>query len=314
MFQTKTLIAVLFLVTGAGNSFVYAQSGQGTRATIMVVPWTRSDENIMEKLDKEFGYRVAVNEIKRAFDLRIFSTIDFVQKLQNADINRAAGMNNWRDVFKDIIDNSTADIIIEAEVFIQKVKYGNKVQVTLEAKETSSSESLANSGLLQSPAFQTEDYATLVTKALEEEQALEGFLNLMNEKFASIREQGRVTVLRIEVDADSEFHLQTIAGKEGDYVSDLIQDWVDEKFLFWMDHNLISDVAYNIDGNSASLLSFEQFRIPFADENNRRYDINRFARNIRKAIQKMGQSSEKGEFFEVGQSIRRNVLILTIKG
>jgi len=311
--QLKWLALLLLLFSSFPMLTLQGQPGQGSRATIMVVPWTRSDENILEKLDNDFNYRVVLNEIKRAFDQRGFSTIDFAQRLKNADINRAAGMDNWRDIFKDIIDNSPADITVQAEVFLQEAKYGQKVQLTLEAIETSSSESLANSGLLESPSIRTKNYATLVEKALEKEQALEEFLNLMNSKFASIRKDGRVTVLRIEVGANSEYNLHTMT-EDGDFLADLIQDWVDKKYYFWAEEGLVSGIAYNIDGNSSSLLSFEQFRIPFADENGRRYDINRFAREIRKAIVKMGKKCEKGDFFKLGQQIRRNVLTLSIKG
>lgn len=293
-------------------SIVFAQPGQGTRATIMVVPWTSSEENVLQKLDNDFDYRAVLSEIKKAFDVVGFTTIDFVQKLKNIPLNEIGGMNNWRTLYKDVIDNSQADIIIEAEIFIRGSKYGNKVQMKLEAKETSSSESLVNSGLIESEPFNTADYAHLAQGALLKNKIMDNFLSLMDNKFDRIRKIGRVTVIRIEVGENSDFNLQATT-KDGDFITELIQDWVDATTRSWVTQGLVEDVGYNIAGNTASLLEFDQFRIPFADETGRRYDLSRFARDFRKAIAQFGLTTGKGAPLVLKQDIRRNVLILSVQ-
>ncbi|WP_020538779.1 DUF6175 family protein [Lewinella cohaerens] len=289
------------------------QVGQGSRATIMVVPWTTTDEDLREKLESDFNYRTILNEIRLAFDKEGYTTINFVQKLRNAEINKVSGLTNWRTIFKNVIDNSGADIIIEAEIFIAEQKYGNSVEILLEAIETSSSESLTNSGLLKSEPFATTDMARLVENALDENQQLTAFLNLMTEKFNIVRATGRSILLRVEVDENSPYDLETFIGQSGDYLSEKIQDWILDKCQEWYRNGLVSDVSFNVAGRDPSLLSYDFVRIPFKDANGDRYDINSFARELRKAISAMGVNSDKGSFFRIGDKIERNKLFLTLR-
>ncbi len=310
IYQNKTLLftcLACFLLACAGFS------QQGTRATVMVVPYTKSDEDMREKLENDFDYRVALSEIKRAFDLRGFTTIDFVEKLRNVSINDAAGMENWRDVFTTIIDNQPADIVVRTEIFIRDGgAYGNSVEVILEAIEKSSSESLANSGLLKGGPYRTKEYGKLIQKAFEKDNALEDFLNLMNEKFSLIRKNGRVIVFRVEVDQNSPWDLYTEVGNEGDYLSDKIIDWVKNKMIAWRENGQLEGGGYRLGGESELLLPFTQLRIPFYDEMQQRYDANTFSREARKFIRSLGRNSEKGEHFSIRQRIRGNVVQLSI--
>lgn len=292
-------------------SCIFAQ--QGGRATIMVVPWTSTSEDIREKLESDFTYRAILNEIRRAFDERGFTTIDFVEALRNSNTNRATGMENWRDNFKNIIDNSTADIFVEAEIQYLSEKYGNKVNILLDAKDKYTSQSLINSGLLSSDQTRTEDYALLAKKALERDGAVNNFLDGLNIKFGIIREQGRTIALRIEVLQNSSVDLDTEMGENGDYLSDIIIDWVKSTSAGWNQKGLIRNGGYHIKGQTASLLWFDQINIPFTNETGERYEVNQFSREIRKAIAGMGLNSDKGGRFEVQQNIRGNEVTITLK-
>jgi hypothetical protein len=303
------LIAVLQLLF---CSTIIAQAGQGSRATIMVIPWTTKDEDVRGKLESDFNYRAILNEVRQAFDNEGYSTINFIQKLQNVTKDETTGLSNWRTVFKDIVAKSGADIIVQAEIEIVDGKYGSSVSILLEGIETSSSESLANSGLLESGQFSTTNYANLAKQALENEQSVQTFLASLESKFRIIRAKGRAISLRIEVDQNSMYDLETFVGNEGDYLTDLIQDWVQDKCESWRTAGMLDDVYFNIAGRDPSFLTFDFVRIPMADEEGQRYDINNYARELRKAIALMGAKSNKGENFQVRDQVDRNRLTVIL--
>lgn len=304
------MVNYLFLLLALFPALAWGQMGQGGRATIMVVPWSKGDENLQDKLEADFHYRAVLNEIRLAIDRRGFSTVNFIQKLRNADRNRVAGTSNWRNTFKSIIDNSTADILIEAEVHLVEDKYGRQVEVLLEAIETSNAQSLGNSGLLKSNPFATENTALLAENALERGDELSAFLNRIQDKFNAIRRSGQPIALRIEVDRNSPYHLDTRIGTQGDLLAEKIQDWLLEKGRAWHRDGLVDGVYYHVEGRDAAILSFDFVHIPFLDVEGYRYDVNHFARELRKAIGAMGLESEKGDYFSVEDQVERNTLSL----
>ncbi len=290
-----------------------AQHGEGKRATIMVVPWTSQEENIVEKIDADFNYRAVVNEIRRAFDLKGFTTIDFMERLSNVNVNNQLGRENWRDVFKTIVENSPADIFVEAEInILEGQRYGNKLNILLDAKDKFTSQSLANSGVLASPMVDTQDYAMLVKKALEKDQALDDFLVLMGEKFSKIRISGRPITLRVEVHQECEYDLHSEIGDDYDLLQDKIIDWVKEKSTSWNTEGLIENGGYHVAAQVPSLLEFDLIEIPLKNKDGDRYDANAFSREARKAIMRLGKESEKAGVFKVRPTIRGNSIILVI--
>jgi Family of unknown function (DUF6175) len=275
---------------------------QAVQPTIMVVPWTSKDEDMRAKVDNDFAYRAILNEIRAAFDKRGVTTLDFIEAMRNAATNRATGFSNWRDIFKDVIDNSPSDVFIEAEIYQQSSKYGPKIQILLSAKEKYTSESLLSSGLLESPESQA-DPAKKVQVTLEKDDVIGKFINDLNGKFLGIVKKGRIVSIRVEVNSGSSFKLDAEAGTNGDYVSDLIIDW--------MKKNAYQNY-YHTKANGSTLLEFDQVKIPLRNPDGSNYDINEFGRNMRKAIAQIGKQTEKGSTFKMEQNIRGNVLTLSI--
>ncbi|MBV6440694.1 MAG: hypothetical protein DYG98_12530 [Haliscomenobacteraceae bacterium CHB4] len=272
--------------------------------TIMVVPWTSQDEDMRKKLESDFAYRAVLNEVRAAFDKRDFTTIDFVEALKIAATDRITGMQNWRDLFKDVIDNSPAEIEVLTEIYIQPEKYGNKVNILLAANDKYSGESIANSGMISSEPVNTTDYALLAKKALEKDDAIGKFLNSMQNKFTEmVQKNGRSIAVRVEVKEGCPFNLQTEVGEDGDYVSDLITDWVKK--------NAYKN-NYKLKGKTASLMDFTYIKIPLRDAEGNNYDINNFSRIMRKAIRSMGDKTDKRDKFKLEELIRGNKLIITI--
>lgn len=298
----RKLLHTLFLCCVCSGLWGQEQQPQAVQPTIMVVPWTSKDEDMRTKVENDFAYRAILNEIRAAFDKRGVTTLDFIEAMRNAAANRTTGFSNWRDIVKDVIDNSPSDIFIEAEIYQQSSKYGSKVQILLAAKEKYTSESLMNSGLLESPESQA-DPAKKVQITLEKDDAIGKFINGLNEKFLGIVKKGRVVSIRVEVNNGSGLKLDAEAGTNGDYVSDLIIDW--------MKKNSYQNY-YHVKGNTSTLLEFDQVKIPLRNPDGSNYDINEFGRNMRKAIAQIGKQTEKGSTFKMEQNIRGNVLTLSI--
>jgi len=298
-------ILILFL-----PAFLLAQAEQ-VQPTIMVIPWTSSSEDMLEKLENDFTYRATLNQIKQAFDERGFTTYDFVTAIQNYETNQAQDWQTQKTIFTDIANNSPSDMFVKAEVKIQKTSFGNKVYVLLETVDNYTNQSLANFSTESIPK-RTTDYTRLVRAALEadfEDDAnkgnkMEAYLNLLNTKFADVREKGRSINIRIVVDENSEVALDDEAGDDYDLISELIEDWLREK----AHKNYV-----HIKTNTGTLLHCDEVKIPLKDKAGNNFDINRFARGLRKHIAALGTKTDYGNRLKIGRDIRGNELTLTLK-
>lgn len=279
----------------------------------MVVPWTSELQDIRSKLDNSFDYAAALNEVRLAFDQRGFTTIDFVEKYRNAQIQNIVNMDEWETEFKKIMDNSLADITVEVRMQSVQGKYGYTLNVLMNAVEKSSSESLANSGVMESNAQNTMNYAGMIKRVMrDQEEGVNTFLNLMESKFNIIRADGRAIFLHIGISENCLFNFDDFYGSQGDLLGENVQKWLKDKSLSWVNDGLIRDAAFNLRTAEASTLTYDIFRIPFVDKQGIRYDVTEFATALRKAIAVMGQQTEKGSFFRIKVEVNRNKVFLTI--
>lgn len=298
-------ITVFFLFL---SSLISAQTEQ-VQPTIMVVPWTSSSEDILEKLENDFTYRATLSKIKQAFDERGFTTYDFVTAIQNYETNQVQDWQTQKSIFTEIANNSPSDMFVKAEVKIQRTSLGDKVYVILETVDNYTNQSLANS-TFESRAMRTTDYTRLVEYALNKEDEenkgnrIEAYLHLLNTKFADVRERGRSINIRIVVDGNSEIALDDEAGTDYDLISELIEDWLREKAY----KNYV-----HIKVNTGTLLHCDEVKIPLKDEAGNNFDVNRFARNLRKHIADLGKQTTHGKRLKITRDIRGNELTLTLK-
>lgn len=141
----KILNATLFLLWA---SIAMAQENTATKntaqPTIMVVPYTKANDDIRKTLDADPNRRIAITKVKEAFDNRGYSTIDFVAKLKEAETRQVFTMDNQTDIKTQIIEFSGADIYVEAEAVLQRSSSGNNVEVILTAYDASTATSLSN--------------------------------------------------------------------------------------------------------------------------------------------------------------------------
>jgi hypothetical protein len=138
---------------------------------------------------------------------------------------------------------------------------------------------------MESQPFRTGDWGKLTQLALEDGGKLESFFSLLGNEFAKIRETGRTISVKIEVAATSSHKLDEEVGDDFDLLSDLITDWVKK--------NAYKNYVHT-QGNSATLLYFDEVKIPLRDEEGNNYDINEFSKKLYKFLRRTGKLTESG--------------------
>lgn len=295
----KIFTATLFLLWA---SIAIAQENAAPKntaqPTIMVVPFTKANDDIRKTLDADPNRRVAIAKVKEAFDNRGFSTIDFVAKLKEAETRQVFTLENQTDIKTQIIEFSGADIYVEAEAVLQKSSTGNSVEVILTAYDASTATSLANK-VGFSGKFYTEDVGKLTAKAVE--SVVEDFLNVIQAKFTEMLENGRFVAVEFSFSADSDLRMSTEIAAEGLPLSDLLEVWMGENAF---------KGSYHIQGTSDMKVIFDQVRIPVKDASGAAYTTNKFALEIFKYCRKISKAGD----VKVGvkKEVKGNTIFITL--
>ncbi len=261
---------------------------------IMVIPYIKQGEDLRETLENDVNKRIVLTNIKEAFDERGFTTIDPIAKLKAVSQNKVFMEDSQKDLKTLLIENSGADIYVEAEINLQLTSSGNNVDIILTGYEISTGNSLANK-VGRSGKFYTEDIGRLGSKAVE--QCAEDFLQTMQMKFTDIVENGRSIMINVSVDEGSTILLSSEVGNQGLTLSDELELWMEE-------HAFQNN--YHIQGTTDKIMIFDDVRIPLKDPNTgRNYNINRFALELFKFAKELG--------INVQRSINGNTLYFSIK-
>jgi hypothetical protein len=240
--------------------------------SIMVIPFTKENQDIRTILEDDFNKRIAITKVKEAFDNRGFTTKDFVGTLKIALKESAIGSDNKTDLKAEVIRLSGADIYVQVEVFVQKSSSGNSVKLILQGYDSFTGQSLSNK-IGESNKFYTDDIPKLAQKATE--SCSEEFLDTLNSKFGEIVKNGRSVRLNIGFNENSEYNMNSEVGGDGDLISDLMEDWLDEN---------AHKNNFHIQGISESEMIIDDFRIPLKDKNGNNYRASKVARALRKYI------------------------------
>ncbi|PHR72549.1 MAG: hypothetical protein COA67_04695 [Lutibacter sp.] len=251
---------------------------QTVQPSIMVMPFTKEGQDIRTILEDDFNKRIAITKVKEAFDNRGFNTKDFVGTLKIALKERAIGSSNKTDLKTEVIRMSGADIYVQVEVFVQKSNSGNSVKLILQGYDSFTGQSLSNK-IGESGKFYTDDIAKLSQKSAE--SCSEEFLNTLNSKFGEIVKNGRSVRMNISFDENSEYNMDSEIGSDGDLISDLMEDWLDENSY---------KNNFHLQGISESEMIIDDFRIPIKDKNGRNYRASKTARTLRNYIKTLGLS------------------------
>lgn len=288
------LKAVVTALLSCFSLFIYGQQKVTVQPKIMVIPFTKEGEDIRTILEADVNRRIAVTKIKEAFDSRGFTTVDFTAKLKAAKDNSVFTSENQTDIKSQIIQMSGADIYVQAEVNEQKGQSGSSVTLILTGYEASTGNSLSNK-VGESGRFYTDDFGKLASKAVE--NIAEDFLNVMQNKFTDIVNNGKSVIVDISFDTGSQ---HTMASENLSTSGLPLADELEE----WMGNNSFKN-NYHIQGTTDLRMIFDDVRIPLKDVNGNNYNPNKFALEIFKFLKSLS--------LEVKKDVKGNTIYITIK-
>jgi len=302
--MTQFLIFLLFvsisLPIWAQNTPAPAANQQNqlvTKPTIMVFPFFKEGEDIRTILEGDVNRRIVLTKVKEAFDNRGYSTVDFISKARNLQTNSALN-GAQTDVKTQIIQASGADIAVEVEYDVYKGA-GTKVKVILTAYETSTSASLSNK-MGESPFFNTNDIGALAAKATE--GVINDFLNVMQEKFTDIVQNGKYMAVEFGLTENADITMNSEVSKGGLPLSDTIEEWIGE-----------NSKGYHIQGVTDLRLIFDQVRIPRTDAQGKNLTPTRYALEILKFCNALTLAEEPTKKLKIERTIKGNTLLINFK-
>lgn len=294
--MNKYLIAIFFLSLFGSRSIAQTNTPIITtvQPKIMVIPYTKEGEDIRTVLEADVNKRIALTKIKEAFDSRGFTTVDFTAKLKAAGDNAIFTTDNQTDLKSQIIQMSGADVYVEVETDVLLSSNGNSVKMLVTAYEISTGNSLANK-VGESGKFYTDDIGKLASKAIE--SCAEDFLNIMQNKFTNIVENGKSITINFGFAAASVHTMSSEVGTQGLQLSDELELWMEE-------HAYKNN--YHIQGTTDRQMIFDDVRIPLKDPaTGNNYNTNKFALEIFKFMRSLG--------LKIARDIKGSTIYITIQ-
>lgn len=260
---------------------------------IMVIPYTAEGEDIRTVLENDVNKRIALTKIKEAFDQRGYTTVDFFAKVKALSKATALGNTQQQDLKTMIVQQSGADVYVEAEISLLESPTGNAMKVILSGYETSTANSLANA-VCESGKFYTDDYGKLTSRAIE--TGADNFLNTMQDKLLDIADNGQSISVTIGIDGGSAWTFDQEVGGDGLALSDALELWVEKNAY---------KSNYHIQGTTDKQMLFDDIRIPLKDDNGRTYNINKFGLKLLTFFRDLG--------IKIERTTSNNMLVVTIK-
>lgn len=288
----KKIFIILLLFTISKSAFTQATVNT-VQPKIMVIPYVKEGEDIRTVLEADFNKRTAISEVKKAFDARGFTTVDFVGKLKAAKDNQIMTSDNQTDLKTQIIEMSGCDVYVEVEIEPNMSSSGNSINLILQAFEASTGNSLSNENC-RSNKFYTNDMAVLASKAAE--KCIEPFLNTMQIKFTDIVNNGKSVLVDFSFAQSSGYTMESEFGSDGLPFSDVLEEWVS--------NNSVKN-NYHVQGTTNLKMIFDDIRIPLKDKSGKNYNSNKYALDIFKFLKSLGLSPSK--------IIKSNTIYITIK-
>lgn len=249
---------------------------------IMVIPYALEGEDIRTIIQKNFYVSTVLGTIKKAFDLRGFTTVDFEGKLKSSLESGAYRSKDKNDFKNELLKGSGADICVEARIqYLESSASGNAINISIQATEIMTGNSLANEPLCESQRFFTDNIAKLAEVAINSK--IEPFLNMMQLKFTETTKDGRSVNVNIGIDVNSKYTFSSVI--KGLPLSDLTEKWFQDNAY---------QNNYHIGSSSKNEMILDDVKIPLKDEKTgRNYNESQFSLSIWLFFQELGLTVEK---------------------
>lgn len=292
-----------------------AQTGQGSRATLVIVPYAPNIADIKPLLDESFEYAAAINEIARAFENEGFLTIDFVERYRAAGLRDIQSMDQFQTEFARVASEIPADIRVQVRLNQIPSRYGARLEAIIDAVDHASQTRLRSSGVMMSQPSQAGGYSRPLQSLMRDpESGFKAFMEGLAESFDEIRAEGARVQIEFGISENSPYDMNTDIGEDGYILSDMIQDLVKDQIKAWHQEGLIRDVIYNKGITDRSRIIFDRVSVPFKTTEGDRFDSEDFIRELRRKVRLLGKQSEKGDLFEVNTEQAGNRFFITIEG
>jgi hypothetical protein len=226
---------------------------RATQPKIIVIPFTKADEDIRTVLEADMNRRIAITKIKEGFDNRKFTTIDFLQALRTAKESQLLNTGGQTDFKTRIVEASRADIYVEAEVGFETVGQTTSATVILTSYLAANGMSLSNK-IGRSGRWQNVEISRIVERATEDK--LEPFLAMMQEKFDDIAENGVPIRVEFSLSQGATKNFESTVGKDGKPLQDLLEKWIEDN---------AHKNGYHAGPSTESKLVFDEVRIPLKE-------------------------------------------------
>lgn len=249
--------------------------------TLMPIPFAPQGKSSRAAFEENELMRISITKVKEAFDNRGVNTIDFRAKLKQMGNTEIAESDQKTDIKDELILMSGADIYIEVEANPNYSAEGNSVTIIMSAYDAFSGESLANK-VSTSPKFYTTSFEKLVEKAVDEK--IEDFLNVLQQKFDDIRENGRTIVVSVGIDGSQDFDLDTEVGDSGELLSEAIERYMEEHAY---------KGKYHLQGITSNKIIFDLVKVPLLGPDNKPYRITRFFVDFRNFLKPFGYDAQR---------------------
>lgn len=270
-----------------------------TKPTIMVFPFFKEGDEIRKLVEEDLNNRIVLTKVKEAFDNRGFSTIDFLSKVRNLQTNDALTSDKQTDVKTAIIQSSNADICVEVEYAFQKSPTGNQVKIILTSYESSASASLSNKVGFSRKVY-SDDIGKLSSDAVE--SIVQDFLNVMQEKFNDIVENGKYMAMEFNLNSDSGITMSSEIGKDNLPLSDVLEEWVGN-----------NSKSYHIQGVTDLKVDFDVVRVPRSDDKGKSLTSTRYALEVLKFCNSLTASGTTVKKLKVERLIKGNKIFISFK-
>ena len=112
------------LLTAISFNFLMVSSLNAQQKTvqpkIMVIPFTKSGQEIMESYEKNDLQRLVIARVKTGFETRNFPTVDFISNMKMISNDVAMEIENQTSVKQQLIEISGADAVSYTHLDVYK--------------------------------------------------------------------------------------------------------------------------------------------------------------------------------------------------
>lgn len=247
---------------------------------VMVIPFTKGDISIGQEFENNSLVRIAISNVKEAFDKRNFPTVDAQAKIKLMKNDKVMEIENQSSIKQELIELSGSDIYVEVEASVNRGSGGNSLTIILSAFDAFTGTSLANASGV-SARFYTESFEKLVPKVVDEN--IEDFMQLIQNRFDDMNQNGRLIAVNISFAEDSEYDM--------DYEDENLET-LSDKLESWFEKNSYKSY-YHIQGVTATKMIIDEARIPIKTSEGKNYKVSSFVKSLRLFLKSLNMTTSR---------------------